>query len=60
VAELDASFDGGAGQALSGRAGEQRVAGLPLAFGEPGLQDADGGGQQGRVAFLAALMPTLA
>jgi hypothetical protein len=54
VVELDAPFDGVAGQPLPGRPGEQRVAGLPAAFGEPGFQDPDGGGQERRVAFLPA------
>jgi hypothetical protein len=59
VVELHAPFDGVAGQSLPGRAGEQRVAGLAVAFSEPGFEDPDDGGQQGRVAFLAALMATL-
>ena len=54
VVKPDAPFDGVAGQPLPGGTGEQRVAGLPAAFGEPGFHDPDGGGQQRRIAFLPA------
>ena len=54
VVELDAPFNGVAGQPLPGRAGEQRAGGLSVAFGEPGFHDPDGGGKQRRVAFLPA------
>jgi hypothetical protein len=44
----DEAFDGVAGQAVSGPGGEQRIAGVAAALGEPGPQDGHGSpGQRG-------------